>query len=299
MYRLRSRVLLAAGVSSLLTSAAITGTTVAIGTTGATTSVDMVATQPPDASNESIDAVVDELVDIGGGRQLHLRCEGSGSPTVVLEAGDESGMGDWSSVAPAIAEETRTCAYDRLGTGTSSPAEGCRQLDDLLDDLDALLLTAEVPGPYVFVGASGGGYLAVGMAERHVDELAGIVLAETPQAIPAEVLAEIEGEIACDAPSNVERRDYAAVEHAVWDDRHVIADMPVRIITDTSDESEPGNAEIQEGWLVLSPQASQVIVSSGHDVPINEPEVVIANILEVVDLTRDQQSSTSPSSTPG
>ena len=104
----------------------------------------------------------------------------------------------------------------------------------------------------MFVGASGGGYLAVGMAERHDDELAGIVLAETPQAIPAEIAAEIEDEIACDAPTNVERRDYAAVEHAVWDDRHLIADVPVRIITDTSDESEPGNAEIQEGWLVLS-----------------------------------------------
>ena len=293
MSRLRSRLLLAAGVSSLLTSAAITGTTMATSTTGAagttsaTTSVDTVATQPRDASNENIDGVIDELVDIGGGRELHVRCEGSGSPTVVLEAGDESGMEDWSRVAPAIAEETRTCAYDRLGTGTSSPAEGCRQLDDLLDDLDALLLANEVPGPYVFVGASGGGYLAVGMAERHVDELAGIVLAETPQAIPAEIAAEIEDEIACDAPTNVERRDYAAVEHAVWDDRHLIADVPVRIISDTSDESEPGNAEIQEGWLVLSPQASQVIVSSGHDVPINEPEVVIAAILEVIDLTRE------------
>ena len=292
MSRLRSRLLLAAGVSSLLTSAAIAGTTAATstetaGTTSATRSVDTVATQPRDASNESIDAVVDELVDIGGGRELHVRCEGSGSPTVVLEAGDESGMEDWSRVAPAVAEQTRTCAYDRLGTGTSSPAEGCRQLDDLLDDLDALLVANEVPGPYVFVGASGGGYLAVGMAERHVDELAGIVLAETPQAIPAEVLAEIEDEIACDAPTNVERRDYAAVEHAVWDDRRRIADVPVRIISDTSDESEPGNAEIQEGWLVLSPQASQVIVSSGHDVPINEPEVVIAAILEVIDLTRE------------
>jgi hypothetical protein len=75
----------------------------------------------------------------------------------------------------------------------------------------------------------------------------------------------------------------------VWDDRHPIADVPVRIITDTSDESEPGNAEIQQGWLVLSPQASQVVVSSGHDVPINEPDVVIAAILEVVDLTRDNE----------
>jgi alpha/beta hydrolase fold len=230
---------------------------------------------------------VDELVGIGGGRELHLRCEGIGSPTVVLEAGDESGIEDWSRVAPALVEETRTCAYDRLGTGTSSPAEGCRQLDDILDDLDALLLAADVPGPYVFVGASGGGYLAVGMAERHVDELAGIVLAETPQAIPPAIAAEIAAEISCDAPANVERRDYAAVEHAVWDDRHLIADVPVRIISDTSNESELGNAETQEGWLVLSPQASQVTVSSGHDVPINQPEVVIDAILEVINLARE------------
>ena len=101
--------------------------------------------------------------DIGGGAKLYLECIGSGSPTILLEAGDAE-VGDeaagglaWAPVLPELMGATRTCVYDRAGVGRSSPATGCRQLDDLLDDLEKLLAAADIDGPYLLAGSSGGG----------------------------------------------------------------------------------------------------------------------------------------------
>ena len=219
------------------------------------------------------------MVEIGDGKELFVECRGEGSPTILLEAGDESGHEDWQAVVADLGAETRTCAYDRLGTGESSPAEGCRGLDEIIGDLEALLEAASIKAPYVFVGASGGGYLAAEMATRHPGDTAGLVLVETPQAI-VDIPPDVAPLLPCDAPTNIERRDYVAVEHAVWDDKAAIGDFPVIVISD--DSEDPTNVEAQKGWLVLSPNAEQVVVDSGHDVPINEPELVVKKILEVL-----------------
>src|SRR5215216_1746134 len=66
------------------------------------------------------------LVDIGG-RRLYLECQGTGSPTVILESGYRDGGDSWSQdfresttprpmVFPTAAGFTRVCAYARPGT---------------------------------------------------------------------------------------------------------------------------------------------------------------------------------------
>lgn len=220
-----------------------------------------------------------QMIDIGNGKELFVECRGEGSPTILLEAGDESGHEDWQAVVADLGAETRTCAYDRLGTGKSSPAEGCRGIDEIIGDLEALLDAASIEGPYVFVGASGRGYLAAEMATRHPDDTAGLVLVETAQAI-VDIPPDVAPLLLCDASTNIERRDYVAVEHAVWDDKAEIGDFPVVVISD--DSEDPTNVEAQKGWLVFSPNAEQVVVDSGHDVPSNEPDLVIEKILEVL-----------------
>ena len=242
-----------------------------------TTSPDTTTTISAAAEAES------QIVDIGEGKQLFVECRGDGSPTILLEAGDESGHEDWQAVVADLGAETRTCAYDRLGTGQSSPAEGCRGIDEIIGDLEALLEAASIEGPYVFVGASGGGYLAVEMATRHPNDTAGLVLVETPQAI-VDIPPDVAPLLPCDAPTNIERRDYVAVEHAVWDDKAEIGEFPVVVISD--DSEDPTNVEAQKGWLVLSPNAEQVVVHSGHDVPINEPDLVVEETLQVLETAR-------------
>ena len=46
------------------------------------------------------------------------------------------------------------------------------------------------------------------------------------------------------------------------------------------------NVKEQEGWLVLSPRAEQVVVTTGHAVEEADPKLVIDAILRVVSLAR-------------
>ncbi|HZC17881.1 MAG TPA: alpha/beta hydrolase [Caulobacteraceae bacterium] len=121
-----------------------------------------------------------ELVDIGG-RKLHLSCTGSGSPTVVLEPGG----GEFSLlIAPLqrrIATFTHVCSYDRAGYAWSDPAPPGRTFDQRAADLDRLLASAQVEGPYVLVGASYGGFLVRSFARQEPPKVAGMVLVDAAE----------------------------------------------------------------------------------------------------------------------
>jgi pimeloyl-ACP methyl ester carboxylesterase len=233
------------------------------------------------------------MIDIGSGRQVFATCEGDGSPVIILESGDESNIGQWRLVMPELSRQARTCAYDRLGTGRSDPATGCRRLKDIRSDFEALLRALRLRGPYVLVGTSGGGFLVAGFAVTHPQDVAGLVFVETPHAIrPASAPPELLQELSCNDPRNEERRDYVAVENEAWRNRRRLGDIPMTVISNDYRDAAGLNAEQrtnvqdQRGWLVLSTQARQVVVTSGHDVPENEPDVVIREILRVLEAAR-------------
>ena len=240
---------------------------------------------------------LDRVVEIEGGRGLYVRCTGSGSPTVVMEAGDEVDSSHYLNVEWAVSQKTRACVYDRAGLGRSDPAPAApRQLPDLVGDLEKLLDAAKIPGPYVLVGASGGGYIIAGYAEERPDQVAGMVFVETPAPwLLADPPQEIVKYTDPDRPGNTEHRDFLQVEKDAWEARRRIGNIPVRVITadypDYYIKEQPSpatrkdmrhNVEGQKGWLVLSPQTKQIVVHSGHDVLDVNPDVVIEAILDVV-----------------
>jgi pimeloyl-ACP methyl ester carboxylesterase len=118
-----------------------------------------------------------QLVDVGGHR-LHLSCTGSGSPTVVLQpgAGDMSSTLGW--ITPAVARDTRVCAYDRAGRGWSEPADAPQDGTQIAADLHTLLHRGNVPGPYVLAGHSFGALYTLTFAARYPGEVAGMVLVD-------------------------------------------------------------------------------------------------------------------------
>ncbi len=253
------------------------GSSQAITDSSSGTSVSAVSAMTASASLSP--PTVSQKVDIGGGRTIYAECAGVGSPTVLLESGDEADHTQWSRVAPTVAEQTRTCSYDRLGTGESDDPVGCREMKDLRGDLEAVLKDLGEEGPYVLVGTSGGGFLMAGFAYEHPTEVAGIVLVETPKAIIPE-----EAPLGIKCQNNVERRDYVTVENDAWNNRHLVGDIPMTVIT--NDYGDRTNVEDQKGWLVLSPQAKQLIVTNGHNVPATEPALVADEILKVVQTAR-------------
>ena len=104
-----------------------------------------------------------------------------------------------------------------------------------------------------------------------------------------------------DYPSNVEKRDYLQVEKDAWAAREEIGDIPVTIVSNSYSQGEidaatfPSerrgmrtNVRDQQGWLILSLQAKQTIVHTGHAVEEEDPELVINVILGVIKAARNQ-----------
>jgi pimeloyl-ACP methyl ester carboxylesterase len=116
-----------------------------------------------------------QLVDVGGHR-LHLRCAGSGTPTVLLESGLGESSAYWGWILPAVARDTRVCVYDRAGRGWSDPVSAPQDGDAVAADLHTLLVRASVPGPFVLVGHSSGAQYVRIFAGRYPDQVTGMVL---------------------------------------------------------------------------------------------------------------------------
>jgi pimeloyl-ACP methyl ester carboxylesterase len=127
------------------------------------------------------------MVDVGGYR-LHLNCTGSGSPTVVIEAGWGDTSASWAWVQPEVAKTTRICTYDRAGMGWSEASPQPRTAREYAQELHTLLVKANEPGPYVLVGHSMGGYTVRVYAHDYPAEIVGVVFVD-PQNLSASVVA--------------------------------------------------------------------------------------------------------------
>ena len=116
------------------------------------------------------------LVDVGGGRRIHIHCRGAGSPTVVLETGlDYFGELAWAKVFDRLAEITRTCAYSRAGIVWSDDKPGPHDGVGVAHDLHATLAAAGETAPFVLAGLSiGGPYITI-YTGLYGDQVAGLV----------------------------------------------------------------------------------------------------------------------------
>lgn len=246
----------------------------------------------------------DEIIPVAGG-QLHIRCAGEGDTTIVLIAGFEANADIWRAVSSDLESEARVCAYDRFGTGTSSPPPGDQTFATQADGLHTLLEAAGEPGPYVLVGHSFGGAEAVTFASMHTDEVVGLLLLDaSPPSWPdaacavvddgSEVAASFQATCAMfDPDSNAERLDaHASFELVGQIDS--LGDVPM-IVAPAADRPYPSLAEAeatrlraawdggQAGWASLS-TASQVlpVANTGHNIQIDQPAAVVALTAELL-----------------
>jgi pimeloyl-ACP methyl ester carboxylesterase len=118
-----------------------------------------------------------ERVSSGSGR-LNFYCMGSGSPTVVFDAGFGDWSPSWAAVQPQVARWTRACAYDRAGYAFSDPAVMPRTSVRIADELHAALHNAALSPPYVLVSHAFGSYNMRVFADRYMQDVGGIVLVD-------------------------------------------------------------------------------------------------------------------------
>ncbi|CCH32849.1 alpha/beta hydrolase [Actinosynnema sp. NPDC047251] len=116
-------------------------------------------------------------VDVDGHR-LWIHRSGTGGPAVVFLPGAGAMGLDYLLAHDRVAEFTTSVIYDRAGTGWSQDADLPRSLDEVTDELRALLRALDVPPPYVLVGHSLGGAYTLRYAQRFPDEVAALLQLE-------------------------------------------------------------------------------------------------------------------------
>jgi pimeloyl-ACP methyl ester carboxylesterase len=118
-----------------------------------------------------------KLVDVGGYR-IHVLAEGDnkGNPTVIFIPGSHSPGYALYHLHRALKQETRSILFDRGGSGWSDVGPFPRRTLQEVEELHRALQGAGEKGPYLLVGHSYGGLLAVNYAFRHPEDVAGLVL---------------------------------------------------------------------------------------------------------------------------
>ncbi len=118
------------------------------------------------------------LVRVNEGR-MHIYVTGEGTPTVVLESGMGASCLSWTLVQPQVEQFTRAVSYDRAGHGWSDPVREPRTAQPIAQELHVLLDAAGIPGPFVLVGHSFGGYVNRAFANKYCNEVVGMVLVDS------------------------------------------------------------------------------------------------------------------------
>ena len=137
----------------------------------------IVAAQTPRAVPSLSYTHPQQLVATDGKRRLNLFCLGTGSPTVLLDAGAGENMMVWRHVQGEIASVTRTCSYDRAGYGFSDPSTRPSDARNAVRDLHRLVQAA-IRAPVVYVGHSVAGLYGALLVATHPQDVAGAVLVD-------------------------------------------------------------------------------------------------------------------------
>jgi len=252
---------------------------------------------------ESSATTITGLIDAGG-HQLFIECTGSGSPTVVLDAGLTSGGSDWRDVQPQISEFTRVCNYDRAGVERSEPGPLPRTSQLIADDLDRLLTNANIKDPLVLVGHSFGAMNVRLYASQHPDKVVGVVLVEGFHPDALRSLEEIVGPLVWRVVrgpilDNAEGADLLASSDEVRT-AELLGEIPLVVVAAGRSLVTPFGAlvpsaaeldqvwrELQQDMVTWSPQGKLVVASeSGHCIHCDEPQVVIDAVRRVVEAAR-------------
>lgn len=123
-----------------------------------------------------------KLIEVDGYR-LHVNCQGTpkeGVPSVILESGIWGCSMDWQLVQPKIGEMTQVISYDRAGYGWSDSGPAPRTFEQIRKELKGVLEVMGIKPPYIFIGHSLGGPIVRYFHSQHPEEVAGMVLIDTP-----------------------------------------------------------------------------------------------------------------------
>ncbi|PWF49097.1 alpha/beta fold hydrolase [Massilia glaciei] len=250
-------------------------------------------------------AEFDGMLDVGAGK-LHVVQGGSGPYTVVFEAGFGSDLGVWRKVAPQVAKNARVVMYSRAGTGNSPARTAPLGPGQSSAELARLLAQAKAAPPYILVGHSYGGFVIRQFAAAHPEQVAGMVFVDPAdeglelalKRVDAARVARDQRAMAGFVPPRY-AADLKLVQQILDEGKlPAMAALPdVAAVLLTSVKARDGAEFFQETpaavrikrerhqafFSQFSNGAHVVTANSGHNIHLQQPELVIGAIGQVID----------------
>ena len=246
------------------------------------------------------------LVPISQGHKMFLECTGEphGKPTVILATG--RGLGsyqDWSLVQSRVSEFAGVCSYDPLGFGESDRVPGDHSISEVVENMHDLFHAAQLPRPYLLVGASAGGILIRRYEEQYSADVAGFVFVDSSheEAVwrDAAISPAFPGSD-MDLKSLQREGLLPPKQHLTWHD-----DVPIIVLE--RGERAPCSAfpgltqtqcdQINDAWHSFQVDLShrsryaelRIVAGSGHRMHQEKPEAIAQAIHDVLEEVKQQR----------
>jgi pimeloyl-ACP methyl ester carboxylesterase len=251
-------------------------------------------------------SLISEQVAVGAKPyQIQVASGGSGRYTVIFESGFGTDLRAWRKVAPEIARVARTVTYSRAGYGSSDPRPEPRTIEQNTIELEQMIAAAKFAPPYILVGHSYGGLLARSFAARHPGQVEGMVLVDPTDESFNPALRKLDAARAAE-----DDRQFAAIVPAKFQSElkllqpvldsgtlslaGKLPNIPTVLLTSVQQAEKPMfflespqavaiKQDLHAKFLRQFSDGSHVITSkSGHNIQLEEPELVIAAINKVI-----------------
>jgi pimeloyl-ACP methyl ester carboxylesterase len=235
---------------------------------------------------------------------LNMMSFGEGEFTVIFESGFGSDLSHWRNVASQISTKAKVVVYSRAGAGNSEPVDSARTLLESTDELKQLINKADLKAPFIFVGHSYGAHIVRTFAAQHPTDVAGLVFVEPANEKFFKRLKQLDKEKTESFLKIYEKmipQKHQAESKILMsiDDKGALPDfgplpnVPAAILTSMVQEHPQFIIHSPEGkeiWRDLHTDlfnqftnASHLVTNnSGHNIALQEPELVIEAINNVI-----------------
>ncbi len=229
-------------------------------------------------------------------RRIEFALTGNGNQTVVFENGLGVTMDWWEKVIPELGGNVNAFAYNRPGYGNSDPVASPRDGQHIVEELRQLLTAQQLPPPYILVGHSLGGLYMQFFARLHPDEVSALILVDSthPEQFKGNgayenwplwvrmyfQLAMVASDVTQQEFSAVDATGNAVLASPAFVGKPVCVLSALQPLEETSALADDSNAKRRD-IARLYPGAKQIWVDSGHGIPLEMPDAVVAAIRDV------------------
>ncbi len=239
------------------------------------------------------------FVDLGETHKLYIYTGGDGENTIVFESGLGVDGSTWleSGVFDSIGKTNQVIAYDRQGYGKSTAANDTRGMQALVTDLDIVINKKSKNSKVIIVGHSLGGAIARTYAIQHPDKVKALLLIEpNNENFKQYATMDQAHEDTLVQQFGTEKLTGASMEAAQLIENvsflkklPTLPDIPLIVITSTKTDSEMTEENVAD-WFLAHESLGKGITNfthiktnkSGHFVYLEEPNLVIDNILKLL-----------------